>query len=332
MKVEVAIEKDLKKLPEWPYITNIQHFSVHDGPGFRTLIFVKGCNLRCEWCHNPETQKPYPELYWKPMLCRQCGRCVDACPYDAINPPIPPEIAQDENSDYYKIRLDKCTLCMKCVDACLYEALTVVGKKYTIEELITEVEKDRPFYDNSGGGLTLSGGEPTLFPKFSEELLRAAKERYIHTCLDTNGFCKWSVLERLIEYTDIVLYDLKHLDPEKHKERTGADNKVILRNLERLLETDIEVWIRQPIIPDYNDSMEYHLEVIEYLKSLPRMPDRVDLLPFHNWCESKYRWLGRKWSMADIEAMDPKVLRPIKDMYAANGFRVTIGGSGFEKV
>ncbi|MBE0480797.1 MAG: glycyl-radical enzyme activating protein [Dehalococcoidia bacterium] len=192
-------------MEEQVLVTNIQRFAVNDGPGFRTNVFLKGCPLRCTWCHNPETIAAYPELYWKKRLCVQCGACMEACPRDAINAPIPPEESQREESTYFKIVRERCDLCMRCVEACRHDALEIVGKPMTVEEILDEVERDTPFYSNSGGGMTLSGGEPALHARFASDLLEQARKRGLHNCLDTCGHCSWEVLQRLLENTDIVL-------------------------------------------------------------------------------------------------------------------------------
>lgn len=312
-------------------VSDIQKFAVNDGPGIRTLVFLKGCPMRCAWCHNPETQAPFPEIYWKFRLCVQCGACMDVCPKNAILPPISPKDAQSEGSAYHKILRDKCDRCMACVEACRYDALTVVGKSMTADEIIDEVEKDRPFYKNSGGGLTLSGGEPTCHPDFAAQILQAAKQRGIHTCLDTNGFCEWDVLEKMLENVDLALFDLKHTDAAIHKQHTGVGNEKILENLARLSETDVDIWIRIPVVPGFNDSKAFHTHAAEFLSRFKNQISRVDLLPFHNWCQDKYGWLGIDWPLKDTEATDPSFLEIPADMYREKGLAATVGGSGFEK-
>ncbi len=311
-------------------ITEIQRFSVNDGPGFRTNVYLKGCPMKCEWCHNPETIDALPDIFWKRRLCVGCGECMDVCPNNAINPPIPPEESQKPDSTYQKIVRDQCDLCMKCVDACHYGALSISGKPVSIDELIEEVEKDRPFYDNSGGGMTLSGGEPTAHSDFSLQLLKAAKQRGLHTCLDTNGCCDWNVFEKLLEHVDVFLFDLKHIDSAIHKEKTGVDNGIILKNLARLSETGKEIWIRIPVIPGFNDSLDFHTRASEFLSNLPGKISRVDLLSYHNWCQDKYDWLGIDWPMKEIEATEPSFLEIPAECYREKGFMTTIGGSGFE--
>ena len=313
-------------------ITEIQRFAVNDGPGIRTLVFLKGCTMRCAWCHNPETIAAYPEIYWKKRMCVQCGNCLEACPEDAVHPPIPPEESQMEASSYHKIIRDRCNRCMLCVEACPYGALETVGKPVPIRDILDEVESDRPFYNNSGGGMTLSGGEPTAHVDFSEQLLRAAKEMGLHTCIDTNGYCVWDDLNRLLDPTDLVLFDLKHLNPEMHREKTGEGNEIIIKNLSRLSETDKEVWVRIPVIPDYNDDLDFHTGASDFLSRLPGRIARLDLLPFHNWCQDKYGWLGIDWHLKEVEATEPSMDEIPAELYREKGIMTTVGGSGFENL
>ena len=311
-------------------VSHIQRFSVNDGPGIRTCVFLKGCPLHCEWCHNPETIGHEPEIYWKRRLCVQCGACLDACPKGAINPPISPDLTRDPESGYQKIIREKCDRCMACIDRCKYEALSLVGTPMTVGEIIDEVERDREFYDNSMGGMTLSGGEPTAHADFAIDLLKAAKEVNLHTCLDTNGFAPWDVLHHMVTYVDIILFDLKHIDPGPHQGKTGVNNKTILTNLARLCGINKEIWVRIPVIPDFNDGLEVHERTAEFLSSLPGPIARVDLLAYHNWCQDKYDWLGIHWSMQAIQALDPSLLKRAVSIYEKQGLTTTIGGSGFE--
>ena len=311
-------------------VSDIQRFSVNDGPGFRTNVYLKGCTLRCAWCHNPETMAPFREIYWKRRLCVECGRCFEACPRDAIEPPPPPGVIRPQGSSSQRILRDRCDRCMKCVEACPSGALEIVGKSMTVEEILEEVERDRPFYDTSGGGMTLTGGEPTFHAGFAAGLLAAARARGLHCCLDTNGYCDWEVLLGVSRSADIVLYDLKHTDPDAHRRGTGVDNRVILGNLARLSETGKEIWVRIPGIPGFNDFVDLHERASEFLAGLPRPIARVDLLPFHNWCQDKYGWLGRRWGLGQTESLSPVLLEMHAAIYRAKGLEATVGGSGFE--
>ena len=318
-------------MPHPVLISDIQKFAVNDGPGFRTIVFLKGCSMRCAWCHNPETITPAADIYWKSRLCTQCGACLEACPTNAINPPMALNGSRDDESACHKIIRDRCDRCMACVEACRFDALTVVGKPMTVVDILDEVEKDRPFYDNSGGGMTLSGGEPGVHADFAAELLKTAAQRGIHSCLDTNGFYPWDVLEKLIEHADLVLFDVKHMDSARHREKTGVGNEKILNNLRRLSLTGKDIWVRIPVIPGFNESIEFHDRASEFLHNLPGKISRVDLLPFHNWCQDKYGWLGMDWPMKAIEAIEPSALEIPAERYRRRGFLTTVGGSGFEQ-
>jgi len=306
-------------------VTNIQRYSINDGPGIRTTVFLKGCALNCTWCHNPECINFFPEIYWKQSLCRQCGRCFNTCEREAVQPPI--ALGQDEENDhYYKIDLSRCDHCMACVEACIYGALIQVGEAKTVEEILEEVERDLPFYLNSGGGMTVTGGEPTSFPEFALDLLRGAKERGIHNCLDTSGFCAWEILDGMRPYVDIFLYDVKCLSGKQHILSTGVNNSPILANLSRLAEAGEEIIVRLPIIPGFNDAVEQMEEVADYLDRLGPTVLQVDLLPFHSWCQDKYRWLGMDWQFRETESMAVSDVDDLLDVLEEKGLNTTIGG------
>ncbi|MBL0700926.1 MAG: glycyl-radical enzyme activating protein [Desulfosarcina sp.] len=307
-------------------ITNMQRFSTNDGPGIRTLVLCVGCNLKCKWCHNPETIPMHNTVFWKSALCVQCGLCIESCPEEAIRPPIPVEEARAEESAYHKIERSKCTDCMKCVEVCDFDALAPVGKMLTVDEVLDEVMRDKLFYKNSGGGLTLGGGEPTMHPKFMLELFQKAKEEGLHICLDTNGTAPWKVYEQTLPFVDFYLVDMKNMDTELHKLGTGAGNEKILENIKKLSEVGAKIIIRVPVMYDYNDTAENFEQMGEFLKGLPNPVHRLDLLPFHNWCQNKYNWMGIYWPLIEEENMDPIECEDFKEILETYGINCTIGG------
>ncbi|MGI5935987.1 MAG: glycyl-radical enzyme activating protein [Oscillospiraceae bacterium] len=247
-------------------VFNIQRFSTHDGPGIRTTVFLKGCPLRCFWCQNPESQSREPVLMFNKKLCRGCGRCRQG-------------------------------------KTCPTGARTVAGQEMEAREILQVVLRDRAMYKNSGGGLTLSGGELTMQPGFSLELLRLAKEEGLHTVIETCGFCKWEILKSLLEYTDLVYYDIKCLDPEKHRQGTGVDNALILENAKKAAET-ANLVVRIPLIPGYNDSNEEVAALARYARDVLNLAgDQVELLKYNNLGESKLEHLGRG---NELKALNPQ--------------------------
>ena len=266
------------------FIFDIQRASTVDGPGFRTAVFFKGCNLRCAWCHNPESQISRPELLFYRDRCIHCGRCAQVCPH----------------------RLLSCTACGACAAVCPNEARVLCGKEYTPEEVLRVILKDKLFYDTSGGGATFSGGECMLQPDFLASLLRLCRENRVHTAVDTAGCVPFRSIEKILPCTDLFLYDIKLMDPEKHREYTGAGNEIILANLARLLRAGQRVWIRVPIIPGVNDTIEEMRRIRAFLTD-NGYPEKVELLPFHRMGESKLAALNRKgtsFSVPDPEKME----------------------------
>jgi len=273
------------------FIFNIQRFSTEDGPGIRTTVFMKGCPLRCVWCHNPEGLNSYPELMWYETKCISCGECVRNCPNTAI-------IAI---SNGLVTNRGKCQGCGICAKVCPSGAREMVGRYVSVEEVIREVKKDKIFYDKSEGGVTISGGEPCLQWKFIRDVLRDCKAMGIDTALDTSGYLKWEILDEVLTFTDLVLYDLKLVDEVKHRRYTGVESRLILDNAKRMSQLRLPIWIRIPIIPGYTDDVENIRELAGIIKELKNV-ERIDLLPHHKLGEAKYKRLGLKYLLDGLES------------------------------
>ena len=262
-------------------IFDIERNSYVDGPGIRTTVFFKGCNLRCAWCHNPESQSPKPQMMFYKNKCTGCGKCKEKCPN----------------------ALEKCELCGKCTIYCPHDAREICGKEYTVDEVMREILKDKVFYENSGGGVTFSGGECMLQIDFLEEILKVCKENGIHTAVDTAGHVPYEYFERILPYTNLFLYDVKCYDSEKHKKYTGVRNELILENLKKLLATGKSVWVRIPIIPTVNDTVEEIQRIKAYISSCGK-PEKIELLPYHAMGEHKYAAINRESHMFPIPSKE----------------------------
>ncbi len=263
-------------------IFDLQRFSLHDGPGIRTTVFLKGCPLRCLWCSNPESQRPEPQLAFVSSKCRHCLACVEACPHGA-------HLAVDGR---HRWTSERCRACFHCVDACPHEALRRIGRTMSVEQVMQMVRKDRRYYEKTGGGLTLSGGEPTLQADFCYELLRQAKAEGIHTCVETAGCAPPDVLERLLPVVDLFLYDVKLFDERQHEKYIGASNRLILANLRRLAAGNAPVVLRCPIIPGVNDDDGHFEQIAALRRELPNIRG-VEVMPYHDYGRSKAADIGR---------------------------------------
>jgi pyruvate formate lyase activating enzyme len=267
-------------------IFNIQGYAVDDGPGIRKLIFLKGCQLRCAWCSNPESQKFTPEVEFFPQKCIRCGCCLEVCPEEAINIDL-------SVGDGFKINRRLCNDCLLCAEQCPSGALRKIGHVITLDELMREVEKDRSYYRKSGGGVTLSGGEPLAQPRFALEILKQSYERNIHTTIETAGYVPWPDLKAVLPYTDLIIYDVKHCEENTHRRMTGKSNNRIKQNLYRLSKTGQEILVRVPLIPAFNTDPKTLTEIAKLL--ITNNLKQVSFLPFHQFGKSKYIRLSREY-------------------------------------
>lgn len=262
-------------------VFDIQRFSVDDGPGIRTVVFFKGCNMHCLWCHNPESLHPYAEVMFLTQKCIGCGKCVEVCVQNC-------HTLSDGRQLFDR---SHCINCGRCAEVCYTGALAVTGLSMTVEEVVAEIKKDDLFYRNSGGGVTFSGGEPLLQADFLRDVLIECEKAGIHCAIETAGNVPWTSFEKVLPFTDLFLYDIKVVDETLHKKATGSGNKRIISNLKKLAKTGAEIWARTPLIPSINDTLAEKERLAELLATLESIQTHV-FLPYHNLGEGKYESLG----------------------------------------
>jgi len=286
-------------------VFHIQRFSLHDGPGIRTTVFLKGCVMECFWCHNPEGRHAYPEVRYFPERCIACGSCVSACPNSAHR----------LDGGVHTFLRERCEGTGACADACFSGALQLDGRVMTVDDVMNEVTADRPFYESSGGGVTLSGGEPTLNSTFALAILKECRARGIHTAIETCGECPWNFLERLLPVTDLVMMDIKAMSAERHREATGKENGRILANARLLALSGVPLVFRTPVVRGVNDSREEIGNIASFIAELVAMRKsalhggagskeiRFELLRFHRLAGDKYRSLGREYRASSLDPL-----------------------------
>lgn len=296
-------------------IYNIMKYSIHDGPGIRTTVFLKGCPLQCWWCHNPESQEMEEELILFPNRCICCGACINTCRQDAIKK-VDERIITNRSM---------CNNCGLCVEECYTNAREIAGRSVTVDEVISEILKDKDFYQQSGGGVTISGGEPLMQMEFLIPLLERLRELGIHRAIDTCGYVSKEKLQRVIELTDLFLYDLKFMDSERHEKYTGVPNDLILENVKLLSSLDKDIIIRIPIIPGVNDDKEDILAFSKFINDLPKVKG-VNLLPYHKIGKEKYHRLGKVYKMTNLQEPTHELMSRVYEMLKNCCSSIKIGG------
>ena len=290
-------------------IFDIKKYAIHDGPGIRTTVFFQGCPLSCWWCHNPESQSRSPVLLYRANRCVLCGTCVETCPQNGIE--LSPSPTGNRAGGEGLIAItdrSRCDVCGECADVCYHGAREVSGKEMTVAEVMTEIERDVPFYDQSGGGVTFSGGEPLSQHKFLAELLRECKVQEIHTVVDTSGFAAWEVVDRIRENVDLFLYDLKVIDENRHRKYTGTSNKLILSNLKRLSQSGAQIEIRIPLIPGVNDDVGNLEQSAAFIAGLPNITG-VELMSYHDIAAAKYESMGKVYPLHDTAPPTEEIMQ-----------------------
>jgi pyruvate formate lyase activating enzyme len=294
-------------------VFNIQRYSIDDGPGVRSTVFLKGCPLTCLWCSNPESQNYQPEVTWRYTSCKQCGKCELTCPEKAIT------IKDGE------VIIDRkaCKRCETCSNGCVYEALNMSGKQMTVDEVFKIIKRDYDYYEASGGGVTASGGEIIGQADFVAELFKTCREAGIGTCADTSGFGDGAAFEKILEFSDLVLFDLKHMDPEEHKRACGQSNELVLSNLDLAIKSGVKIIIRIPLIPDYNTSDEALAAIAEAVKEKCG-DDEVNIMPYHSYGSNKYRMIGKVYPLEDLRSLMHQEKSRAKEVFESYGLKCEV--------
>ncbi len=311
----MALPFDPNLLSTLGNIFDMHRFSVHDGPGIRTTVFMKGCPLSCSWCHNPESQSSRFEKIFRSSRCIRCGACVAVCPLEAIT-------RADEG---VVTDLTRCTACGACARVCVAEASQLVGESISAGDLLAVLQRDRIFYEESGGGVTFSGGEPIFQVEFLEAVMTAAHTSGLHTALDTSGYAHWESFLKVLPFTDLFLYDIKLLDDQKHFRYTGVSNQVILENLRKIDRQGKKIWLRFPVIPGLNDDETHLKAVVKLMKSLQH-GERLSLLPYHPAAVQKYEGLSLDYPLKDIQTPSATRMDELADWFRQFGLPVVVGG------
>jgi pyruvate formate lyase activating enzyme len=295
-------------------IFNIQRYSLDDGPGMRTTVFVKGCPLSCLWCSNPESQDSQPMVTYRYTSCKGCGTCVKTCPKNAVT----------LDGDGVHIDRTVCDRCGECVKGCVYDALRLTGEVVTVEKLMKTIKRDKVYYQTSGGGVTCSGGEILMQPDFVAEIFRQCHAEGIHTCADTCGYGPEEAMRKILEHSDLVYFDIKHMNADRHREYTGVDNEIILKNLSIALASGVSVVIRVPLIPEHNDSEENLRAMAGYVSKLGSGIDHVCILPYHNYGANKYRMIDKTYPLEGLRKLTPEEEERAKNIIEGFGLKCKI--------
>ncbi|MCP4627068.1 MAG: glycyl-radical enzyme activating protein [bacterium] len=295
-------------------IFDVQRFSLHDGPGIRTLVFMKGCPLTCAWCSNPESRQTRPEVMYYKGKCIECFSCIAACPNS--------EVLRQK----WPLVLDECEGCGRCVTACYAEARQLIGRRVTVDEVLETVLRDVVFYEESGGGVTVGGGEPTLQADFVTRFLSQCREHSLHTAIETCGFTSWEIFNRVLRQVDLLLLDIKHMDTDRHKALTGVGNEQILANARRAAAGGQDIIIRLPLIPGFNDGTGNLTQLGGFIRDELYPVRRIDILPYHSTGESKSTRLGKAYGLNGASLQSPQEISGVQQILQSHDLDVKIGG------